>query len=364
MVCSKSTKLLLIYIMSTIIPNISKPYLLDEFLASFNFTVCLFTNNIVGDENPISFNEPVFSGYTNKQLSPEKWNISELNENYATCTYLEPILFVNNDNENSEQIYGYFVKNDIEDILWYDKFENYKVINSKEAIIIKIVVNLNKPLEGLSLVSLVLKSSDNSTLITSSSVSINTETWGDISSGGYLIDVTNRDFNSNNGMFNFLLKSDIVPSSDNPYVFTYEIQSYGFDNLNTSSSIVSSGVSVIEKTLYPTTPPVTTPPETLPPNGQIITLYGPSETKVGLTFNTAIEDSSFVFTYLEDSLISFPDAMLIYINDILVAQVDYFALYIGQNFTLNYQEYTLNGTFDSDVYFYVSPPGPDFPIPG
>jgi hypothetical protein len=123
-------------------------------------------------------------------------------------------------------------------------------------------------------------------------------------------------------------------------------------------------VTVIEKTLSPSVPPVTTPPQTLPPNGQTITLYGPSETKVGISLSTATEDSSFVFTYLEESLVSFPDAMLIYINDVLVAQVDCFTLYMGQNFTLNYQEYTLNGIFDSDVYFYVDPPGPDFPTPG
>lgn len=346
--------------MSTIIPNISKPYLLDEFLASFNFTVCLFTNNIVGNENPINFDQPVFNGYVNIQLSPEKWSVSELSENYATCTYIEPIMFSNNGSENSEQIYGYYVKNNLEDILWYDKFESSKVIDSKKAIIIKLVVNLNKPLGGLSLISLVLKSSDSSVPVTFSSVSIGTETWDDITSGGYLVDVTDRSFNSNNSMFNFLLRSDIVPSSDNPYTFTYEIQSSGFSSLSTSSSIVSSGITVIEKTLSPATPP----PVTLPPNGQTITLYGPSETKVGLTLNTATEDSSFVFTYLEDSLVSFPDVMLIYINDILVAQVDCFTLYMGQNFTLNYQGYTLNGVFDSDVYFNVASPGPTFPTPG
>jgi hypothetical protein len=350
--------------MSTIIPNISKPYLLDEFLASFDFTVCLFTNNIVGNENPINFDQPVFHGYVDKKLSPEKWSVSELNENYATCTYIEPIMFFNNGNENSEQIYGYYVKNNLEDILWYDKFENSKVIDSKKAIIVKLAVNLNKPLGGLSLVSLVLKSSDSSIPITLSSVSIGTETWGDVSSGGYLVDVTGRSFNSANSMFNLLLRSDIVPSSDNPYNFTYEIQSYGFNNLSTSSSIVNSGVTVIEKTLYPTNPPTTTPPATLPPNGQTITLHGPSETKVGLTLNTAIEDSNFVFTYLENSLVSFPDVMLIYINNVLVAQVDCFTLYMGQNFTLNYQGYTLSGVFHSDVHFQVAPPGPNFPVPG
>jgi hypothetical protein len=347
--------------MSTIIPNISKPYLLDEFLASFNFTVCLFTNNVVGNENPINFDQPVFNGYVNKQLSPEKWSVSELSENYATCTYIEPIMFSNSGNENSEQIYGYYVKNNLEDVLWYDKFENSKVIDSKKAIIVKLVVNLNKPLGGLSLISLVLKSSDSSIPLTFSSVSIGTETWNNITSGGYLVDITGRDFNSNNNMFNFLLRSDVIPSSDNPYAFEYEIQSYGFDSLNTSSSIINSGVTVIEKTLYPVANP---PPVTLPPNGQTITLHGPSETKVGLTLNTAIEDSSFVFTYLENSLISFPDAMLIYINNILVAQVDCFTLYMGENFTLNYQGYTLNGVFDSDVYFNVAPPGPTLPVSG
>lgn len=350
--------------MNTIIPNISKPYLLDEFLYSSNFTVHLFTNNIVGDESPINFNEPTFEEYSTVALDVNKWNVSTLEINYATCTYGEPIIFVNYGDNSSEQIYGYYVTNENEEILWYDKFSSPKTIEGKEALVIKLLVNLNKPLGGLILVSICLKSSDPNIPLTSSYITILTEDWHYNSVLGSLVDITNRSFSSSNHIFNFILKSDVVPSSENPYTFTYLIQSDGFSDLSTSSSITNSGVFVFEKILSPTTPPTTPPPDELPPNGSLITLYGPLDTKVGVTLSTATEDSSFTFAYLENSIFSFPTIMLIYINDTLAAHVDHFYLYKGKPFTLQYQSYIMNGFFNSEVYFYVDPPGPDFPDPG
>ena len=187
--------------MNTLIPNLSKPYLLDEFLNASDFVVRLFTNNIVGDEINLVFTQPTFSGYSFFNLNKNDWGISTLNVNYATCAYKVPVVFNNMGSTESENIYGYYVTNSAGEILWYEKFSAPKKINVEEGIAINIVVNLNKIGGGLSFVSILLNSENLNFPINSSSIYILTETWNSKPVVGSLIDITNRNFNSNNSIF-------------------------------------------------------------------------------------------------------------------------------------------------------------------
>lgn len=344
--------------MNTIIPNLSKPYLLDEFLSASDFAVRLFTNNIVGDEENITFNQPAFSGYDFYSINKNEWNVSTLNINYATCTYKKAIVFNNTGELESEIIYGYYVTNSSGEILWYEKFSAPKTIGFEEGIAINIRVNLNKPGGGLNFISLVLSSLDPQIPIKSSSIYILTEMWNDNSVLDSLIDITNRNFNSNNAVFTMLLKSNIVPSVDYPYTFTVLVQSYGFDNLVYVGSITQPGITSFGLTLTPSSPQPTVPPEPPYVTGDNIILYGPYDIKAGLTLTSLSADSNFQFKYLNNANLGIFSNMLIFINNIQVASVDYFSSYDGQPFTLNYETYSLEGTFAPVITFSVPPPGP------
>ena len=339
--------------MNTTIPDISKPYLLNDFLSGTNFIACLFTNDIVGDENPLTFSEPTFSGYSQINIDNQKWNVASFDINYATCTYSESIMFNNTGSVPTEEIYGYYITNDSGDVLWYEKFNLAKIAGVEEGIAINLRVNLNKPLSGLNLVSIILDSSVSGFPVTDSSLSILTENWNSQSVPGSLTDLTDRNLNTNNSIFNLLLNNDIQPSTDKPFTFTYLIQSIGFENLIGNSSIDHSGVSVVNQTLTATTPLPTVTPEALPSNGTQLTLYGPFDTKAGITLSTGTDDAVFVFNFIEDSVYTFPENMKIFINDNLVASVDYFSAYEAHAFAFTYQGHALNGSFNSNVYFSI-----------
>jgi hypothetical protein len=346
--------------MNTSIPNISKPYLLDEFLSYAGFFVHLFVNDVVGDENPIVFEEPTFEGYSISELNKNKWNVSVLNVNYATCDYGEAVVFNNKGNISTQEIYGYYVTNESGENLWYEKFNSPKIINVEEGIAVKIKVNLNKPASGFNFVSFVLSSSDPLIVpIKSSSISIELEGWNGSPVPGSLIDITNRDFNTNNSIITLLLKSNITPTEEYPYTFNYLIQSDGFNNLIGSGSITNSAATSFNVTLA-AKPPTTPPPDSYS-TGDSIILFGPFDTKTGMTLSS-FPDSSFSFNYLVNSEFSFPANMMIFINETQVASVDYWVSYLGQPFIFQFQEYVLNGIFQSPkVFFTVDPPGPSIP---
>lgn len=351
--------------MNTSIPNISKTYLLDEFLSSSDFTVHLFKNNIVGDENPIIFVEPSFSGYSSVSINPNNWNASILDINYATCTYNKPLIFNNSGNVTSETIFGYFVKNLSGDTLWYEKFNSPKIINVEEGLAINIKVNLNKPGSGYNFVTLILTSSIPDIKIKNSTISIQSENWNGSNVSGSLIDITGRSFVSNNSIFSLLLKSNIRPSASRPYTFNMTINSEGFNTLNYSGSISTDGLNSFIVPLDAIFPPPPAPTEPTRSDGDLIELFGPFDSKGNTTFVCITEDSKFSFTFFTESITNpSPFNMLIYINNVLCASVDYFAYYNNKSFNLQFESYNLSGNFSpNNVYLTVPGPGPVPPTP-
>ena len=349
--------------MKTSIPNISKPYLLDDFIASTNLVVRLFVNNVKGNEETITFSEPTFTGYSPQNIDSSKWSVSVLNKDYATCIYSIPIIFNNLDETYlSEPIVGYYVTNDVGDNLWYDTFETIRILDVEEGMAINLTVNLNKPDSGRTFVSIVLNTSSPDVYLTNSTLQISNELWGDVSVGGSLTDVMNRDLESFNSVFNLVLSAEIFPSVQTPYKFTAFFQKYGFEDLSTEIIVPKKGINIIYLNLDPVDNPPPMPtlvPEPDYNDDDIITLYGPYDEKAGTTLSSISEDI-FSFSYKKDTQ-SNPENMCIFINDLCVASVDYFSGYRGSSFNYTYGSTVFTGVFSLEPKFTVDGPGPTVP---
>lgn len=352
--------------MRTSIPNISKPYLLDDFIASTNLFVRLFINNVKGNEETITFLEPAFVGYSPQNIQNSNWTVSVLNKDYATCIYSIPIIFNNLDPTYvSDPIVGYYVTNDLGDNLWYDTFETSRILGIEEGVAVNLTVNLNKPDSGRTFVTLVLNTSSPDIYSTNSTLQISNELWGDVPVGGSLADIMNRDLESFNSVFNLVLSPDIFPSNNTPYTFTALFQKYGFKDLSTEIIVSNKGINVINLNLDPVDNPPPMPTLAPEPNyndDDVITLYGPYDEKAGTTFSSISEDI-FSFSYKKD-IQSNPENMSIFINDLCVASVDYFSGYKGNSFDYTYGSTVFKGVFSPEAKFMVDGPGPTVPPAG
>jgi len=351
--------------MKTSIPNISKPYLLDDFLASTNLVVRLFVNSVKGNEETINFVEPTFTGYSPQNIDNSKWSISVLNKDYATCKYSIPIVFNNLDETYlSQPIVGYYVTNEAGDNLWYENFETIKALDVEEGISVNLTVNLNKPDSGRTFVVIILENSntDSSLIPNDSTIQISNEFWGTVAAAESLTDSMNRDLGSFKSIFNLVLDPNIFPSIATPFTFTALFQCYGFNDLTTNLTISNKGLNVINLSLTPLNdlPPMpTATPEPDYNDSDTITLYGPYDSKAGVTFGSISEDT-FSFLYKSNAAET-PANMLIFINDLCVASVDYFGGYTGEIFNYTNGSRNFNGVFAEQVRFTVAGPGPTIP---
>jgi len=341
--------------MRTSIPNISKPYLLDDFIASTNLFVKLFVNNVKGNEETIIFLEPDFVGYSPQNIQNSNWLVSILSKDYATCTYSTPIIFNNLDPiYASDPIVGYYVTNDVGDNLWYDTFETSRILSVEEGMAINLTVNLNKPDSGRTFVTLVLNTSSPDVYSANSILQISNEFWGDVPVGGSLTDIMNRDLESFNSVFNLVLSPEIFPSVETPYTFTAFFQKYGFKDLSTEVIVSKKGINIINLNLDPVDNPPPMPtllPEPDYNDDDIITLNGPYDEKAGTTLSSISED---IFSFLyKKNIQSNPENMSIFINDLCVASVDYFSGYKGSSFNYTYESIVFTGVFSPEVKFTV-----------
>jgi len=354
--------------MKTSIPNISKPYLLDEFIESTNLVVRLFVNDVKGNEDTITFLEPVFTGYSPQNIDNSKWSVSVLNKDYATCTYSIPIIFNNLDELYlTEPIVGYYVTNEEGENLWYDTFETSRALDVEEGMAINLTVNLNKPDSGRTFIVIVLETSKPEIYLTTdnSILQISNEFWGDASVDGSLSDVMNRDLESFNSIFNLVLTPNIFPSEEAPYTFTAFFQKYGFKDLITDITVTKKGINIINLNLIPVDNPPPMPtlePEPDYNDDDIITLNGPYDEKAGTTLSSISED---IFSFLyKKNIESNPENMAIFINNLCVASVDYFSGYKGSSFNYTYGSIIFTGVFAEEAKFTVTGPGPTVPPTG
>jgi hypothetical protein len=108
-------------------PASSRTTLLDKILSCTDYYVKLFTNEV--DENNPEFTEASFLGYDQVKLDKDNWNASVIESGLAVSYYKYPVFWVSK-NILNVVIYGYYVVDDSNTVIWYQKF--LPVILSKD----------------------------------------------------------------------------------------------------------------------------------------------------------------------------------------------------------------------------------------
>lgn len=109
----------------------SKPEYLDSLLSCNDYTIKLFKNNL--DENNLSFTECTFDGYSSKELDKNNWDAAITESGDVVSYYNEALIWGCSDIVEST-IYGYYIVNNSDSVIWYYKFPNPVLISSLQAI--------------------------------------------------------------------------------------------------------------------------------------------------------------------------------------------------------------------------------------
>lgn len=120
----------------------SEPEFLDNLLTCNDYYIKLFKNDL--DENNLSFTECTFIGYASKLLDKNKWSPSVFESGYVVSYYSDPLVWGCSDPVEST-IYGYYIVNESETVIWYYKFPEPVEISSLQAISLTLRIVLGCP---------------------------------------------------------------------------------------------------------------------------------------------------------------------------------------------------------------------------
>jgi hypothetical protein len=117
----------------------SKPNLLDNLLKCNDYYAKLFSNNL--DENAPLFIECAFIGYSSKKLDKGNWNASTIENSQVVSYYKTPVAWYCDD-PTTNDINGYFIVDEADNVIWYYKFPSTVRITSLQAISLNLRVVL------------------------------------------------------------------------------------------------------------------------------------------------------------------------------------------------------------------------------
>ena len=229
--------------------------LLKELLFSSDFVAKLFVDNGNSCEDVpgnLQLIEPVFDGYSSKNLNPNLWTLSTQSQNeYAQCTYSGSLIWKNTGANSSETIAGYYIADSDNNVLWFNKFEAPVQLATNQAVSVNINVLLNKTEGPKTTITIVVKNSDlTSSLIPDSSVSVlGSVKWGNTVYNNSIFDLLNNDFKAFNNIFCFGAREDITPCSENPLNFNISVAAPGFISTSKAVSIAKTGNTIINVNL-------------------------------------------------------------------------------------------------------------------
>ena len=115
-------------------PAASRTKILDNILSCTDYYVKLFTNNL--DENNLDFLdfiEPSFLGYSEVKLDKDNWNDSIIEYDLAVCYYKYSVVWSSID-ANNDTIYGYYLVDDSNIVIWYHKFSDPFVLSKNKGL--------------------------------------------------------------------------------------------------------------------------------------------------------------------------------------------------------------------------------------
>jgi hypothetical protein len=116
-------------------PELSKPQLLDNMLSCNDYSARLFVNNL--DNNNPQFTEAIFSGYSRVTLYKNYWQESILESNKVVSYYKTPIVW-HSASFLPVIVYGYYITDSSNLVLWYQKFPSHVRIPRNKAISVTI----------------------------------------------------------------------------------------------------------------------------------------------------------------------------------------------------------------------------------
>ena len=123
--------------------------LLKELLNSSNLTVRLFTNDLLDCEDlpsSFEFEQVSFNGYSSKFLNPMLWmSTNQSAASYIKYKYSNGIIWKNLGTITSPTIQGYYVTNNENDVLWFEKFDSEITLNQNEATLICLLYTSPSP---------------------------------------------------------------------------------------------------------------------------------------------------------------------------------------------------------------------------
>jgi hypothetical protein len=117
------------------VPELSSPQLLDNILSCNDYYAKLFVNNL--DENNLQFTEASFSGYSQVTLYKNSWERSILEDDKVVSYYETPVVWHSTSNLLIS-VYGYYIVDSTNTVLWYQKFPSFVNIPRNKAISITI----------------------------------------------------------------------------------------------------------------------------------------------------------------------------------------------------------------------------------
>jgi len=311
------------------IPLTSK--LLKELLNSSNLTARLFTNDLLNCEDypsDIQFIEASFSGYSPKFLNPILWiPINESPTSYIKYKYSREVIWKNLGDTLTQSVKGYYVTDQDNHIVWFERFDNEITLNKNEATLINIEVEINNYDFPETTITLVIKSEN--TIPENISANIQNVTWGGIVYPNSFLDLLNNGFAPKNNIICIGVNNKIKPCGEETLQFDLTVTSQGFEDYQENVSITRTGNSILEVNLNQLTIATTT---TLPP---IFPLFDPFQglLSVGI-FNN----------YYDSSTSSTSDRMLIKIYNPVI---DEFPSTITES--ISFSLTALSGHFGDDT---------------
>jgi hypothetical protein len=120
-------------------PESSKTQLLNNILGCNDYYAKLFVNNL--DENNLIFTEASFNGYKQILLNKDFWKDSIV-ESDKVVSYYNKSLIWKSKNSSYVYVYGYYIVDSDNTVIWYQKFPSAVKIAKNKGISVKIRVVL------------------------------------------------------------------------------------------------------------------------------------------------------------------------------------------------------------------------------
>jgi len=242
---------------------------LKELLNKSNFTARLFTNDLAHCEDipsAIQFEQASFNGYSSKFLNPMLWVAENQSVSaYIKYKYSSGIVWKNWGPGTSEAIRGYYITDQDNNLLWFEKFNSEITLAKNEAMLVNIEIEMNDYDFPQTTITLIIKNNNN-IIPANTSIDIQNIKWGGVDyPPDYFIDLLDRNFIPQNNIVCIGVKDKIKPCNEQSLQFDLTVSSSGFQTYQDNILVNSNGNTIIEINLLEAATTTTTIDPNLPP---------------------------------------------------------------------------------------------------